>query len=580
MVRRLYFFVLCYTATLVSGAERIVLFDVDVVIHLDATLTVKEEISVYAAGQQIKHGIVREFPTRYTDRFGRKHVMDFVLKQVLLNGKPVVYQEKEVQNGKHVYIGNPGIYLRPNIYTFTLVYTVNRMLGFFDTHDELYWNVTGNGWRLPIDKVEGSVRLPEGIDIASVKFDGYTGKYGAVGKDMQAGIARNGAVRFKATRPLGISEGLSVVVGWPKGHVTPPSLKQKIEWFVRDNLHYVIFLSSLLFLLCLFVYIYRKNRQREGNKIVIPLFTAPDDLLPGAVNYFTEMTYKDLALSADVVQMAVRGWLTIHQEKEGVVEGFLFGVQKIYLEQKNDKGIEKFPLYQKLYDIFFAKSSTFKLDTSNEPALKSAYMAAMLSYDAQVGSFFDKNTDAFAGSFLVVVCAWMGIALLGDSIAFMIFAAVVYVLLLIGGYQFLRSYTQEGYDVKREIDGFKLFLTVAEKDRMEMVGTPPMQTPQLYETYLPYAIALGVERQWSEKFTSLFHQMQAQGTPYVPVWYIGPHPHSFASSTFAPGLSRSVSSAISAASNPPGSSSGFSSKSGSGGGFSGGGGGGGGGGGW
>ena len=136
-----------------------------------------------------------------------------------------------------------------------------------------------------------------------------------------------------------------------------------------------------------------------------------------------------------------------------------------------------------------------------------------------------------------------------------------------------KVYTPSGRALQDKIDGFELYLKTAEIDRMKTIGTPPVKTPELYEAYLPYAMALGVEYLWSDQFTSVFENLAAQGIPYVPRWYVGKNVRL---DRLASDLNSSFSKAIiSASKSAPGGVSGFS-----GGGKSGGGGGGGGGGGW
>jgi len=122
-----------------------------------------------------------------------------------------------------------------------------------------------------------------------------------------------------------------------------------------------------------------------------------------------------------------------------------------------------------------------------------------------------------------------------------------------------------------QIEGFKLYLSVAEKERLEALN-PPDKTPELFEKYLPFALALGVENQWSEQFADVLSAAAASGD-YSPHWYSGNTWHTHGAGGLCSSLAGSFSGAISSSSTAPGSSSG-------GGGFSGGGGGGGGGGGW
>ena len=137
----------------------------------------------------------------------------------------------------------------------------------------------------------------------------------------------------------------------------------------------------------------------------------------------------------------------------------------------------------------------------------------------------------------------------------------------------LKAPTLQGRKVMDQAEGFKMFLSVTEKERMNLLN-PPDQTPELFEKYLPYALALDVEQKWSEQFSTVFEKLAKAGTAYHPYWYGGMH-GGFRVNDFSSNLAGSFSNAISSSSTPPGSSSG-----GGGGGFSGGGGGGGGGGGW
>ena len=138
----------------------------------------------------------------------------------------------------------------------------------------------------------------------------------------------------------------------------------------------------------------------------------------------------------------------------------------------------------------------------------------------------------------------------------------------------LRAPTPAGRRIMDEIEGFKMYLNTAERDRLERMQSPEL-TPQVFETFLPYAFALGVENSWCDRFARQFPEDLANKGGYQPSWYTGNRSGMGSLGHLGNEFSSSFSSAISSASSPPGSS----SVSG-GGGSSGGGGGGGGGGGW
>ena len=137
-------------------------------------------------------------------------------------------------------------------------------------------------------------------------------------------------------------------------------------------------------------------------------------------------------------------------------------------------------------------------------------------------------------------------------------------------YQWLKAPTLAGRRLLDQIDGFKHYLQVAEDDEIAMRNAPDFST-DIYETWLPYAIALGLENEWTAKLNRAVAAGTVDGSYAGPTWY---HAQGHSGRHFSSALAGSFDSAISSSSVAPGSSSGSS------GGSSGGGGGGGGGGGW
>ena len=133
--------------------------------------------------------------------------------------------------------------------------------------------------------------------------------------------------------------------------------------------------------------------------------------------------------------------------------------------------------------------------------------------------------------------------------------------------------TKEGRAVLDRIAGFKQYLSITERERLDRMNLP-QDTPELFERYLPYAIALGVENRWADRFAGVLAAAAAQGSRGFG-WYAGSSDPWSNPGRFADSVGSTLASTISSASTAPGGSSGSG-----GGGSSGGGGGGGGGGGW
>ncbi len=551
------------------ASERILLFKSDITVHSDASMSVVETIQVRATGDTIRHGIVREFPTEYKDSRGIKFKVAFQVEAVMRDGQKEGFRIESVSNGKKVYIGSKDVMLSPGIYTYTITYNTNRQLGFFKDHDELYWNVTGNGWRLPIDKVVAIVHLPPSIPHDQIKLEAYTGSQGSQGQDYRASTDAQGAAVFETTRTLRIYQGLTIVVTWPKGYITPPSWWQEWWDFFKDNLHIFIAILGLLCLLGWYLFAWIRVRATQYIDTVIPLFYPPKDMTPGLMRYIIRMKYDAVVLASDIVDMAVHGFLTIEYKA-----GFVWNQ---YILHKKQAPKADMPHYVLLFDTLFGKNDSISLDTKNAQRVDAAINLEKKWYQKICNDYFQSSGWYTFGGVLVSIIFSLGLlSLVDDDSRYVFFIAVCfYIWLNIWFFSLLSGYSKEGLRIKKEIDGFKMFLATTEEERLKIIGTPPTKTPELYEKYLPYAMALGVEKQWSAQFAPLFEEMRASGHPYVSVWYMGDF-RSFNSSSLASTISNSVSSSsISSSSSRPGSSSGSG-----GGGSSGGGGGGGGGGGW
>ena len=157
--------------------------DSDVAVQRDGALLVAETITVRAEGIEIRRGIYRDFPTRYKGRRGGQVRVGFELLGVTKNGAPEPAATETIGNGVRIRIGQRGGLPRAGDYRYVIRYRTTRQLGRFDDFDELYWNVTGNGWAFPIDQAEVRITLPSPATFGQRAF--YTGPQGATGQ--QAG---------------------------------------------------------------------------------------------------------------------------------------------------------------------------------------------------------------------------------------------------------------------------------------------------------------------------------------------------------------------------------------------------------
>ncbi|MGZ5960735.1 MAG: DUF2207 domain-containing protein [Rhizomicrobium sp.] len=618
--------------------ERITSYDSDISVARNGTLTVTETITVFANDDQIRHGIFRDFPTRYVDKNGAKVHVRFDVTSVTRDGHDEPYTTESISNGVRVKIGDKDVIIDSGLHTYTLTYMTARQIGFFDTYDELYWNVTGNGWIFPIHKATATIHLPKGAQITQNSY--YTGAQGSTDTNAQATEIAPDTIRFATTAPLGSNEGLTVAVGFAKGAVVPPNADDLRRDFIIDNASAIVAVLGVFALTIFYLVTWWHHGRDPKRGTIIPLFAPPAGLSPEAVRYIHRMSYDRKSFAAALINMAVKGFLIVSQEgstytltrtgksevqcglsgSEIAMSDALFTgpTDSIELKQTHHTKIQnaiaglKSKLRSECEKNYFVTNSGYFLGGFAMLAL-SGLASALLSEDAAVAGFslfwlsawsvgtaflvhqaYNNWVDVFTGPsrvssfFSALVMSFFALPFVGGwFFGFYTFQASMSVwagaALAIGGvlayvfYHLLKAPTALGSHTLDQIDGFKLFLETAEKDRLEILN-PPNVTPALFESFLPYAIALDCENQWSRKFEA---EAAAAGIGadqnygYTPLWYSGNSFSRLGTAGFVSSIGSSIGSAAASASTAPGSSSGSG-----GGGFSGGGGGGGGGGGW
>jgi len=296
------------------AAEEILSFHSDIQVFEDGAMVVTETIRVRAEGREIKRGIYRDFPTDYKDRYGNRLRVKFDVQQVLRDGLSESYHTQRQGNGVRVYIGHKDRFLRGGEYTYTLTYRTDRQLGFFDSHDELCWNVTGNGWAFRIREASAKVRLPGTVAADDVRPEGYTGAQGAKGQDYRAVVEFDGTVRFATTRSLGVREGLTIAVAWPKGHVREPTTEEKLQRTLEDNASLLIGAGGLAIVLFYYLAVWIRLGRDPQAGVVIPRYSPPHGYSPASMRYIREMGYDHKAFAAALVNLAVNGLVEITED--------------------------------------------------------------------------------------------------------------------------------------------------------------------------------------------------------------------------------------------------------------------------
>ena len=597
-------------ATSARADERILSFDETITVNADGSLYVREVIRVRVEGNKIRRGIFRDFPTIYQGSDGRRYEVGFSFQGASRDGRPEQSRVENRSNGVRVYLGNPSVMVPHGEHIYEIVFRTDRQMGFFANHDELYWNVTGNGWDFPIDVATARVELPAGIPATEIRLEGYTGPQGSKGKDLTARMD-NGVPLFTTTRKLGPRQGLTIVVMLPKGFIMPavespaatwapaPSRKNHMvdagsaDWspaermlnvdLPNNGLPAVLGMLGLGLLLTYYYLIWARVGRDPPGRIAIPEYESPKGQSPASMRYLMRMSYDDECFAAAVLSLAVKGHVVIHEDS-GVL-----GIGRTFTLVKQHAAGSKALLSdeQQLLISLFAGGDTLVLKNANHKRVSEALESHQQSIKERYTSgFFDINGRwHLLGIVLSLLLAAPAMLLPGRSEVWPEwhfttpggwFTLVTVLAMLVANGVFgvlLRAPTVAGQAIMDHIRGFKMYLEVAEGEELKkMKGLPPPMTPHLFESCLPAALALGVEQRWAERFADV---LNVQAPNYAPAWYAGSGWNVREIGSFSRELGSSLGSAISSASSPPGSSSG-----GGGGGSSGGGGGGGGGGGW
>ena len=561
------------TAALAQRTLVIERFNCDVRVNADGTVDVVETIRPRFTGSW--NGIYRTIPVEYRTDQGLNYTLRLDVTDITdANGRTLRYEISRERHYRKLKIWVPDAVNATR--TVVLRYRVTNGLKFFDEHDELYWNVTGDEWEVPIEAVEANVILPSGAQ--HVRAVAFTGGYGS--REQAADIRTSAAsVTVVSTRGLGFKEGLTVAIAWDPGVVTRPTTVDRAVGAVRSNAPFGI----PLVVLGIMYWLWHTRGRDPRLRPIAPQYEPPHDLTPAELGTLIDGSPDMRDITATIVDLAVRGFIHIEERQEAKFFGLFNSRDYVFTLRKPRRDWTALMRHEReLLDALFTSGETDApsgplasvelSDLQNRfykdlPAIKTAL------YDSLIGKgYYTRRPDRVRMVFIVaaLVCGLIVLLVglwvsdrLGMAPLPVIIAAVASVLIIVGFGWVMPARTAQGTRVLEGTLGFEEFLRRVEGDRFERT----IKTPALFERFLPHAMAFGVEKNWAKAFEGIFTE--------PPSWYTGSGVPQFRASTFAGDLGRmSATAAAAMASSPRGSGgSGFSGGS-SGGGFGGGGGGG------
>lgn len=613
--------------------ETINSFTANVTLQADGSVDVTEIIEVQAEGISIRRGIFRDIPTVMVNADNSRLRSNLEVIAVERDGRAEPYTIEGIGNGyQRIRIGDPEVFLQYGEHRYAIRYTMTRMGRTFEDHDELYWNATGNYWEFPILSAVATVTLPEGAMIANLA--GYTGPVGSTESAVAITKTSDNTATFRVTRRLAAGEGLTVAAAFQKGILAEPQGFQRFIYWLSDHRDLVVPAIAAVLVLLYYGFAWSSVGRDPARGVIIPLFHPPKGFSPALAHYVHRMGWQKngwTAFTAAIFNLGVKGLVEIDNPGKTLkmtvtgkqpAETLPPGEQVIFdyltsrgsvtvntangpklnekrgefiqrLESENRQVYFRNNLGYVLLGIAFSVSCLGLLVLTG--VLDMVFLVIAVVGGIAIGLFTSLAGKIWSGNVVgkIILVAWLLIAgtnLFGSAAMFFtefrfdapLVAAISIVVVNVAFAILMRAPTVQGRKVMDQLEGFKMYMDTAEKNRLNIAGEPPM-TVERFERILPFAIALGVEKPWSEHFEGELARNAVADVPaggYQPLWY---HGRDWSSS--GGGFSRTVSSvatgmsaAMIAAQPASSSSSGFSG--GGGGGSSGGGGGGGGGGGW
>jgi uncharacterized membrane protein len=556
--------------TTASAKElRIENFDAHIDVASNGTIDVTETIRAHFIGTGW-HGLYRSIPVEYVTPQGLNYTLFLDVKQVTDgSGHNLKFESSRVRHYRKlkIYIPNAD----NSVQTVSIEYTVSDAIKFFEDHDELYWNVTGDEWDVPMQSAHAQIILPSGA--SNIRATAFTGIYGSRAKDAEIDVAGNG-VELRTTAPLPYHAGLTVAVAIDKGTIREPTAADEIGRFLRSN--WPLFLPVGVF--CVMFYLWWTRGRDPRLRPIAAQYEPPNQLTPGEAGTLVDNAANMRDITASIVDLAVRGYLVIEEVQKDRMLGLMHEKDYNFILQKDRSQWSALKAHeQALLDGFFTAGTageTISLDSLQNRFYKTLPVMRSGIFDSLVSQgFYKRRPDSVRSTYIgagVVIGAlmiWGGGALgraMGIAPVPFIIGGIVSGLIICGFGWFMPAHTEQGTRALEGVLGFEDFLNHVEADRFNRT----IKTPQMFEKFLPFAMAFGVEKNWSKAFDGIMTQ--------PPGWYRGGSGPIFYPVNFTNNLNSMSSRASNVMASAPRSSggSGFGGGGSSGGGFGGGGGGG------
>lgn len=489
-------------AILVYAEEpaRITEFSSILKINTDASLEVTEKI-VYVHSSESAAGLTREIPLTYRARGGKYALSVSHLSVTDESGRSYTFKMEDVVTGKRIVVEHPPVSSEPQ--TYVIKYKITRAINYFETYDELAWNVTGNRWSVGIEKVAVKILLP--VPTSKEKLGALCFAEDFGGKDSCSSVLYEGdeagvnTISFtRANLPPG--GDMNVVVKIPSGVVYRPTFFETFWLLIRDNL---IFFFPVLVFLFMFIVWEEKGKAPRGSGVIEDEFDVPRLLTPMALDAVLHEAVRPRAWAAEIVFLGTRGHLTIERLRgsSGATEGG-YVLTRLTGDGKLSASDETF------MRLLFAKDDSASFPTTQVSTGAFTRLARHVHRDLVKQGYFPSDPQRVRRSAAIFYTL---VVTLGFLVVFSYLRApfgaygywflLLSLLIVLFFALFMPYHLNDKVLMKDKIFGFKNYLSgFKTRRRARSTGLSPQEE---FEAWLPYALALGEEKKWAGQFSDL-----------------------------------------------------------------------------
>lgn len=496
-------------------AEVIHSFSSNIEIHEDSSFTVTERIT-YDFESTPRHGIFRYVLTKHPQgatKWYLSRYVDVSIRSVLRDGKPELYTESNERDQVFLKIGDPD-HTITGTHTYEITYVVVGGLSFFgDKKAEIYWNVTGTDWPVPIEYATAVVQGPHGL-----LSDQHACYQGIEGSGVACGDVEreDDSISFTIQGSLLSGEGLTVAQALDASVLSDATVLERVPVFWPIIGGVVLWFSSLVFLVSRFKQKYKTRRtiiaQYEPYKNYKPMYTGL--LFDGRLD--------PQDITAGIIYLAEQGYLKIAKTEQKVL--FFFEVDDYQITLQKPAADLESAFLKKILELLFGgvqqsgESVTLFELKGNHRKQKENYellvgLRKELSKDLISSGFYQSNLvlslELFSAATAIGVGAFVGFGVF-ENLYFGILSALAAITAIVVPLFVYKRRTRKGYEALDHLKGFKLFLETTEKERY-VFHNAPEKSPEQFMKFLPYAIAFGVEKKWADVFRDI--------TIPNPSWY-------------------------------------------------------------